>query len=462
MASVLLFGCGDETVAAELTNQGHAVRRVKAGTALAAAVGTPPPDVILASPLGAPSAGVARRLSLEAPASAVVLVLPSTAAQEAGLALDAGATDVTIEPLTPASAAVLVIQALREARARARIRYMQGREARGAELREVIGQSPAMKGLFEALARLARRSSGGPAVRILFTGETGTGKNLLARVFHFNSNRRDEPFVEVNCAALPGTLVEAELFGYERGAFTDARTSKAGLFEAAHGGTLFLDEVTCLGMDSQAKLLTALESGRVRRLGSSEDRVVDVQIVAATSLDIPTLVSKGQFRAELYHRLSAFSFSLPPLRERGEDAIVLAAKFADEIGRSYGLPPKRLSPASQSAIRAHRWPGNVRELYHAIERAVLGEEGEVIEPKDLRLDSGAAAKIQAGTDGRIDVSIPESGLGLEDVERAMIEKSLAMAQGNVSRAAALLKVSRDTLRYRLEKFGIEASAYAPS
>jgi two-component system, NtrC family, response regulator AtoC len=454
LASVVLLGCGDASVAAELGKQGHSVRTAPLGAPGTDSVGSPPPDVVIASPNGIPAAGVARRLSLEAPASAVVIILAPAQAGDASIVLDAGATDVAVEPLTAASAAVLVTRAVREARARARIRYMQGREARGAELREVIGQSATMKRLFETLARLARRSSAGPAVRILFTGETGTGKNLLARVFHFNSNRRDEPFVEVNCGALPGTLVEAELFGYERGAFTDARTSHAGLFEAAHGGTLFLDEVTCLGMESQAKLLTALESGRVRRLGSSEDRVVDVQVVAATSLDIPTLVSKGQFRSELYHRLSAFSFGLPPLRDRGDDAVMLAEKFTEEISRSYGLPPKRLGDAAKAAIRSYRWPGNIRELYHAIERAVLGEERDVIEPTDLRLDLATAAKVQAGPNGKIDVDIPEAGLALEDVERAMIEKALRMAQGNVTRAAALLKVSRDTLRYRLEKFGI--------
>lgn len=454
MGSVLLLGIRDDAIAAELARQGHAVRTAAFSPAPTEALGDPPPDVLLLRADGFAPAPVARRFALEAPATAVVVVLPAADAAQAAAVLEAGAADVALDPLGPPHAAVLVAKALRDSRARARIKYQQGRDARGAELRQVIGDSPAMRQLLDALARLARRSSHGPALRLLFTGETGTGKNLLARVCHFNSPRRDAPFVEVNCAALPPTLVEAELFGYERGAFTDARTSRAGLFEAADGGTLFLDEVTCLSTDSQAKLLTALESGRIRRLGASEDRRVDVQVVAATSQDIPALVGRGEFRAELYHRLTAFSFALPPLRERGDDAAIIAERFAEEIARSYGLPPKKLSDAARAAIRSYPWPGNVREVYHAIERAVLAEEGESIRPDDLRLDRDAAAAIAAGTDGKVAVSMPETGVALERVERALIERALEIAGGNVTRAAGLLHISRDTLRYRMEKFRI--------
>ncbi|HZH02924.1 MAG TPA: sigma 54-interacting transcriptional regulator, partial [Myxococcaceae bacterium] len=225
---------------------------------------------------------------------------------------------------------------------------------------------------------------------------------------------------------------------------------------AAHGGSLFLDEISYLSPEGQAKLLTALETRRVRRLGGAAERQVDLQIIAASSHDMAGLVERGAFRPELLHRLSALWFTLPPLRERMEDAVILAERFLNRATASYHLPPKRLSEGAKAAIQAYGWPGNVRELLHAIERAVLSEDGEVVEASDLALRpfAVAGASVTVDESGTIKVTLPPQGVALEGVERALLEQALAAAKGNVTRAAQLLRITRDTMRSRLEKFGI--------
>ncbi len=459
MTSVWLVGVGvhEQPLAAELTAAGQSVTGLTVEEALAP--DRTPPDVALISPGAQPAAVLARRLSLHAPATSWVFLLdaPPSAAQVLAT-LENGAADVAVAPLAPGGATALVARALREARARARLGYLERREAQGAHLEDVVASSPKMKELLEKVTRIARRSAMGPALSILLTGETGSGKGLLARMLHFGGRRRDGPFVEINCAALPATLVEAELFGFERGAFTDARAAKAGLFEAADGGTLFLDEISYLPPEGQAKLLTALDTRRVRRLGGAAERTVDVQVVAASSHDLDARVASGLFKPELLHRLTALWFQLPPLRERGEDAVLLAERFLARLCHSYRLPGKQLSEGARAAIRAHAWPGNVRELYHAMERAVLAEEAPTVEAADLALQRGAAPApaVDVGAQG-IRVHLPPEGVALQDVERALIERALAQEGGNVSRAAALLRITRDTLRSRMEKFGLTAS-----
>jgi two-component system, NtrC family, response regulator AtoC len=309
-----------------------------------------------------------------------------------------------------------------------------------------------MRELLERVQRVSRRSAQGPPLSIMLTGETGTGKGLLARVLHYGSRRRDGPFVEVNCAAIPATLLEAELFGHERGAFTDAKTARVGLLEAADGGTIFLDEVSYLAAEGQAKLLTVLETRRVRRLGSTADRPVDVQVIAASSHDLEARSRAGEFKPELWHRLAALRFELPSLRLRGGDAALLAERFLARICEAYRLPPKQLAASARSAIAGHPWPGNVRELYHAIERAVLYEDGEAVEAKDLALGPASGAPPPLASDD----PIPAEGLAAIDAaERAMIEKALRATDGNVTRAASLLKVTRDVLRSRIDRYGLK-------
>ncbi len=460
MAGVWLIGFDDGPATAlrkELGAAGHTAS-VASPEALGAPSSTDVPDVALVRPHRASAAGLARVAQAHSPSTAVVLVLPPEQAQEAELAFEAGAADVCLEPLVPGAAAILVGRLVREQRSRARLDYLDSQAGREAQLDQVIGASASMRELLERIGRIARRSALGPPLSLLLTGETGTGKGLLARVLHFASRRRQGPFVEINCAAVPATLLEAELFGHERGAFTDARGARVGLVEAAHNGTLFLDEVTCLPPEGQAKLLTVLETRRVRRLGGSEERTVDIQVIAATCQDVHALVARGEFRPELLHRLTGIWFRLPPLRDREDDAVLLAERLLTKVCRDYHLPPKRLGEGARKAIRAHPWPGNVRELYHAIERAVLLEEGEEVQAADLALGP-APAQLQTDAQGAVRVSLPAGGLALADVERAVIEQALRAERGNVTRAAQLLRVTRDTLRSRIERLGIDASAF---
>src|SRR5882724_3297627 len=247
------------------------------------------------------------------------------------------------------------------------------------QLAELVGQSPGISAVREQVGRLlAHQKSAGRLPLILILGETGTGKGLLARAVHRASIRASGPFVPVNCAAIPDTLLEAELFGFERGAFTDARQSKQGLFQSANGGTLFLDEIGAMPVSMQTKLLTALEERTIRRLGSTRSEPLDVWILAATSEDLPTATRERRFREDLYHRLSAMTIVLPPLRERGMDITLLAEHFLSQRCAECGVPPKRLTPDARVALQAYGWPGNVRELANLMERVAVLVEGTAV------------------------------------------------------------------------------------
>src|SRR5499426_3275686 len=252
------------------------------------------------------------------------------------------------------------------------------------------GESDLMTAVRSQVAQLlARRPGGRRQPSILILGETGTGKGLLARTVHQAGPRRDWPFVDVNCAAIPDSLLEAELFGYERGAFTDARQAKAGLFQAAHGGTIFLDEVGLLPLGLQAKLLKVIEEQSVRRLGSTRSEPLDVCVTAATSEDLATAVQDNRFRADLYHRLAVVTLELPPLRRRGRDVVLLAEHFLRRACEDYGLPPRALGGDALEALMAHDWPGNIRELANVLERATLLGEGPLLTAAQLGLRPAA-------------------------------------------------------------------------
>jgi two-component system response regulator HydG len=298
---------------------------------------------------------------------------------------------------------------------------------------QIVGESAALRRTLERASRIIPR--GRPAV--LITGETGTGKELLARALHYNGPRASQPFVEVNCAAIPATLLESELFGYERGAFTDARPAKPGHLEAADGGTLFLDEIGDMAHELQAKLLRVLETRRVRRLGGLQEREVDVRILAATRVDLARAVQEGQFREDLYYRLSTLVLHLPPLRERGEDVLLLARHFLEMLSEQYGLPQRPLAPEIRRAILSHTWPGNVRELRNAIERALLLGDGR-LDPEDLF--HGARAPSLSGA-----LPFPAP---LAEIERAAARVMLERLEGNKKAAADALGISRSRL-YRL-------------
>ncbi|MEX2584258.1 MAG: sigma-54 dependent transcriptional regulator [Gemmatimonadota bacterium] len=300
---------------------------------------------------------------------------------------------------------------------------------------EIIGRSPPMRA---ALDRAARIIPHGKA-SVLITGETGTGKELVARAIHYNGPRADGPFVDINCAAIPGNLLESELFGYERGAFTDARGAKPGLFEAANGGTLFLDEIGHLPGELQGKLLRAIEEKRIRRLGSLEAREIDVRILAATHVEIEKAVASGEFREDLYYRLAVIPIHLPPLRERGDDILLIAAHFLQRLAQQYDLPEPTLEEPLRAALLAHGWPGNVRELRNSLERALLLGGGSLA-TDDLFATIGQTTRGRTG-----DLPFPAS---LDVIEREAARRMLTRFEGNKSAAAAALGISRSRL-YRL-------------
>ncbi len=348
--------------------------------------------------------------------------------------------------------------ALGSRRGDVQLRYLQQKEAARSSWSVLVGSCPAILEVVQMVRQVCERSSRGAAPTILVRGETGTGKGLLAKCIHYNGVRRNQAFVEVNCAAIPANLLESELFGYERGAFTDARSSKAGLFETAQGGTLFLDEIATLPMDLQAKLLTAIEEKRIRRIGGRQAIQVDVQIIAATHSDLSGPARAGTFREDLYYRLNVVSVHLPPLRKRGTDKLLLAETFIAEMCKEYGLVPRKLSAAAAEYILGYEWPGNVRELRNQIERVLLLSDDALIEDHHFDRQSVPPPSTRQLAGARFSFQLPEEGMGLDDIEREIISHVLTQNGGNVSRAARFLKISRQTMIYRIKKHNLDALA----
>jgi DNA-binding NtrC family response regulator len=321
-----------------------------------------------------------------------------------------------------------------EARARVRAGNLMSQEAERYDFSALIGESPELQAALNRVARVIPRDR----VTVLLTGETGTGKELIAQAIHYNGPRRSEPFVEVNCTALPETLLESELFGFERGSFTDARTSKPGLFEAAHRGTLLLDEIGDLSLELQVKLLKVLEDKQVRRIGAVTSIEVDVRVVAATHVDLARAVEEGRLREDLFYRLNVIPIHLPPLRDRGEDILTLADHFLKQLAEEHGVPLPRLSIGARRALFEQRWPGNIRELRNTLERATL-LGGELLEPADVKPALAPATGVTSA------LPFPAT---LRAIEVAAAKEALARAGGNKSAAAYLLGISRTRL-YRL-------------
>jgi two-component system, NtrC family, response regulator HydG len=366
----------------------------------------------------------------------VIAVGASLSHRVAAQAVAAGASDYFALPddrdgLRDALSAA--IQRRRAALSRAALAHL---EAQAHAFREIVGDSPALKAALERAARVVPHGD----ATVLITGETGTGKELLARALHYGGPRAAAPFVELNCAALPPPLLESELFGHERGAFTDARTAKPGLFEVAQGGTLFLDEIHHLAPEIQGKLLRALEQKSVRRLGATASRTLDIRIIAATNTDLAAAVEAGRFREDLYYRLNVVTLELPPLRERGEDILVLAETFLRKFAGQYRLAQPALTAEVRGALLAHSWPGNIRELRNAIERSVL-----LSPPGTLALAELAVRPMRPATTG----TVLFTGT-LADIQRAAARAMLQATSDNRSEAARRLGISRSRLQRLLE------------
>jgi DNA-binding NtrC family response regulator len=365
-------------------------------------------------------------------------------------AMRLGALDYLVKPFELAELP-LVIERARRSRQNARIEEHRQRESAGPGSRFVFGRSLAgleklLAKILEADARVQTHLS-----PVLIQGETGTGKTTIARWIHQRGPRATRPLVEMNCSAVPETLAESELFGHERGAFTDARAARIGLFEAADGGTLFLDELPSLSLSLQAKVLKALEDHRIRRLGSHREIPVDVRIIAATSCDLKERVARDQFREDLYHRLDLYRVCLPPLRERGEDLLTLAEYLLEELCRRHRLPRKSLSAAGRQRLHAYPWPGNVRELAHELERALVFEEADELELCQLLAVTMGGQTPLGGDEPWFNAAyvFPPQGFSLEGAIHHLIQRALRQSGQNVSAAARLLGVSRDYVRYRL-------------
>lgn len=323
------------------------------------------------------------------------------------------------------------------------------------QLPEIIGQSPAMVQLRAQVARLlSRQIAGGRLPPILLEGETGTGKGLMARALHRCSIRSAEPFIDVDCAAIPETLLEAELFGYERGAFTDARHTKPGLFQLAERGTIFLDEIGLLPRGLQAKFLKVVEDQRVRRLGGTRSQLVDAWVITATNEDLAVATREGGFREDLYHRLAAVTLRMPPLRERGDDILLLAEQFLARVSTQYGVPTRLLSANAKAALLSHSWPGNVRELLNLIERVVLLWDEPIITAERLDL----SPSLQPNGASPLATPAPEIPARFRRfgriVDRGRLVEVLGEAEWNLSLAAARLAVPRNTLRYWMVKLEV--------
>lgn len=363
-------------------------------------------------------------------------------------AMKAGAYDYINKPFNVNEIRTRVERAFETLHLKVEVSYLRKFQREQLGVDRIIGRSRAMRDLLDLANKLARSDS-----TVLLLGESGTGKDLVARYIHFHSNRAERPFIDINCAALPETLLESELMGHEKGAFTDAKSLKRGLFEQASGGTIFLDEIGDMPLPIQGKVLKLTETQRFRRLGGLRDIETDVRIITATNKDLEALMKAGKVREDLYYRLKVVFITLPPLRERRGDIPLITTYFLRQFSRNH--PGKRMdfsAEALQYLLRYH-WPGNVRELKNVIERAViLHEDGEIL-PKHLPPEI-VESKGGKGNFELKDLEIPADGLSLQEVEKEVIKKTLTLAEGNLSKAARMLYVTRDTLRYRIKKLGI--------
>jgi DNA-binding NtrC family response regulator len=377
-----------------------------------------------------------------------VQVVIMTAYADVATAVEAmrlGAYDYVAKPIDFEILGVTLRNALETRQLRQKVEFLREKHLHPYHFDRMIGTSRAVQ---EVLG-LARKVSASGATTVLIQGESGTGKDLLAKAVHYESARADEPFMDITCTAMPETLLESELFGHERGAFTDARTQKKGLFELAHGGTIFLDEIGDMTPALQAKLLRVLEERRFRRVGGTRDISVDIRVVAASNRELRNAVEQGVFRKDLYYRLQVVTITIPPLSERREDIPLLARHFLDHFAREFRKRVLRLTPAAERLLVQYDWPGNVRELRNVIERAVILADGAELTPGELPPE--IARPVTPAPAGRVCL-LPPSGCLLEDVERDLVRQALELTHGNQTRAARLLGLTRDEMRYRVKKF----------
>lgn len=379
-------------------------------------------------------------------AAAVVVITAHGSVETAVEAMKLGAADFLQKPfsldhLTAVVQKVMAVQTMRDENRRLREELDQRYQ-----FDNIIGRSAAMREIFHTVERVAPTRA-----TVLLAGQSGVGKDMIARAIHQHSPRKNHPFIKINCTALPENLMESELFGYEKGAFTGANSSKPGKFEQADQGTVFLDEIGDVPGNIQVKLLRILQERQFERLGSNLTRTVDVRVIAATNVDLRAALEQGRFREDLYYRLNVVPINIPPLRDRKEDIPFLARHFVQKLSAELGSVAKDISPAAVDRLLTHSWPGNVRELENTIERSLVLAPGEVLQPADLRIEAPRTVNLAASQQTPL---LPE-GETLEHWEQMMIREALRRANGNKSQAARMLGLTRNALRYRLSQMGLE-------
>ncbi len=439
------------SVAERLQRDGYEVLSAESGEQALELLASTPPDLMLLDVRLPGIDGVEtlqRALSLH-PELAVLMMSAHSTVDIAVDAMKHGAVDFLVKPFPFQALDAAVERAIATARSRRQIAALSGARRSTSALDAIVGASSTMEQVRTMIGRLAQSDT----TTVLIEGESGSGKEVVARAIHFQGARAERPFLQVNCAALPEHLLESELFGHERGAFTDAHTQKRGLFESAEGGSVMLDEIGDLPPGGQAKLLRLLENKTFRRVGGVQELRCDVRVMAATNVDLEERVSEGRFRSDLFFRLNVVRIVVPALRDHVDDVPTLAAHFIARFNKEMKRQVRGVSAPAMEMLRGYHWPGNVRELRNVIERSfILHAGGDEIRPEHLTPELRKAGTVRRPD--RILPNITEEGLVLDDVEKKLIAEAMERASGNQSKAARLLGVSRDTLRYRLKKHGM--------
>jgi DNA-binding NtrC family response regulator len=402
-----------------------------------------------------------REIKRRQPDAVVIMITGNVMVQDTIAALRGGAYDFIGKPVNLEELQVTIRNGIEAQTLRKEVRQIRKERARQFSFDQIIGISPGMR----EMLGLARKVAESEVSSVLLQGESGTGKDMVAKAIHYGSSRAAAPFVAINCAAIPANLIESELFGYEKGAFTDAKARKEGLMEQAEGGTLFLDEIGELELSLQAKLLRVLEEGAFRRVGGLKDIPLSLRVIAASNRDLKAESEASRFRLDLYYRLSVIQIEIPPLRERGDDVLALAEHYITHFNERLRKRVGGLSPEVADTFRRYRWPGNVRELRNVIERVMILEDGDLITttylPRGLAPDESSARSIAVSReppsqktgedDHAYDLRLPPGGIVLDELEKSLVRQALERSGGNQTRAAELLGISRDQLRYRLKK-----------
>jgi len=438
------------TLEQHLGKEGYEVFTAESGEKALAMLPDVNPDLVLLDNQlpGMPGIEVLGKIKEIAHETIVVMITAHGLLETAVKAMKLGAYDYISKPFNLDEITLTIKKALETISLREEVRLLKEQQKSQIRSYNIIGKSRAIQLVLDMIQKIAQSD----ASTVLIQGESGTGKELVARAVHMNSSRQDKPFMAINCAALPETLLESELLGHEKGAFTDAKVQKKGLLELADNGTVFMDEVGDMAYSMQAKLLRVLENKTFKRVGGVKDISVDVRVISATNQDLKTLMNEGRFRKDLYYRLQVVPIYLPPLRERKEDILPLAKHFIEAFNGEFNKDVKEISEKAREFLIRYDWPGNVRELKNVIERAMILENEDILllEHLPIELVSGNLPAPQAFSS----LNIPKEGLSLEKVEEELVKQALAIAAGNQSRAADLLGVQRDAFRRRMKKYGI--------